>query len=70
MKKILGLILGTAMRVALAGMAGYLINKGWIDSAVGADLVEKFVSIVLVVLASLGSYLNNEVQLNKTPPEK
>jgi hypothetical protein len=75
MKKILGLILGagagwigTAIRVALAGVAGYFINKGWIDSAVGADLVEKVVGIALVVLASLGSYLNSEVQLNKTPP--
>jgi hypothetical protein len=75
MKKILGLILGagmgwigTAIRVALASVAGYFINKGWIDSAIGADLVDKAVGIVLVLLASLGSYLNSEVQLNKTPP--
>jgi hypothetical protein len=75
-KKILGLCLGagmgwlgTAIRVALAGVAGYFINKGWIDSTAGADLVEKTVGIILVVLASLGSYLNSDVQLNKTPPK-
>jgi hypothetical protein len=68
-KKILGFILGagmgwigTAIRVA-----GYFVNKGFIDAAGGAAFTDQIVGVILTVLAALGSYLNNGVQLAKTP---
>jgi hypothetical protein len=69
MKKILGLILGagsgligTFIRVVLAGIAGYFVNKGFIDSATAGGLVDQLAGVALGLLAALGSYLNNEVK--------
>lgn len=69
MKKILGLILGagsgligTFIRVSLAGVAGYFVNKGFIDTTTAGGLVDQLAGVALGLLAAIGSYLNNEVK--------
>lgn len=75
-KKLLGYLLGagmgwlgTVIRVAIAGFAGYFVNKGFIDGETANGLTDQIVGVALAALAALGSYLNNGVQLAKTPPQ-
>ena len=74
-KKILGFVLGagmgwagTVIRVAIAGVAGYFVNKGFIDTATAGGLTDQVVGVVMALLAAAGSALNNTVQLNKPAP--
>lgn len=74
-KKVLGALLGagagwlgTAIRVVIAGIAGYFVNKGFIDSTTAGSLTDQVVGVVMALLAAIGSALNNTAQLGKTPP--
>lgn len=74
-KKVLGIALGagsgwigTGIRVAVAGVAGYFVNKGFIDGATAGALTDQIVGVGLAILAAVGSALNNTVQLNKPAP--
>lgn len=73
-KKVLGILLGagmgwlgTAIRVGVAGAAGYFVSKGFIDGEAAGALTDQIVGVSLAILAAVGSALNNTVQLNKTP---
>ena len=73
-KKVLGLILGagmgwigTAIRVALAGVSGYLISKG-VDAGVVQSTMDLWIAAITGTLAALGSWLNSDVQLKKPAP--
>lgn len=68
-KKVLGAVLGagagyfgTAIRTAAAAGGGYLVSKGWIDEGTAASLGEHVVGIGLIVLAAIGSALNNQTK--------
>lgn len=74
-KKVLGMLLGagmgwlgTAIRVAVAGAAGYFVSKGFIDGDTASTLTDQIVGVALAIVAAIGSALNNQVQFNKTPP--
>lgn len=60
--------LGTVIRVGIAGLAGYFVNKGFIDGATAGGITDQIVGVVMAVLSAVGSSLNNKAQLAKTPP--
>ena len=75
-KQILGFLLGagkgwigTAIRTAIAGLAGYFVSKGFIDAGTATALTDQIVAVVLAIVAAIGSGLNNTAQLNKEPPK-
>lgn len=76
-KKVLGFVLGagagvagTVIRTGVAAIAGYFLSKGFVDADTAASLTNQLTGIGLSLLAALGSYLNNDVVLNTTPPAK
>lgn len=60
-------VLGTVIRMAITAIATWLITKGYIDGATGASIAEQVIGVLLAVISALGSKLNNDAQLAKTP---
>ena len=50
--------IGTAVRVALAGVGGWLVSKG-VDAGVATNFTEAIIGVVTIGLSVLGSVLNN-----------
>lgn len=73
-KKVLSAVLGaghgfigTGIRTAAAVAGGYLVNKGLIDAETAASFGEHVVGLGLIVLAIIGSLLNNSAKTNDKP---
>ena len=64
-KKVLGLLLGagkgyigTAIRVSVAGVAGYFVSKGFVSADAASGIVDQIVGVALSIIAVIGSQLN------------
>ena len=72
LKKVLGMILGagmgylgTAIRVAIAGAAGYFVNQGFVTADAASGIVDQIVGVALSILAVVGSRLNSSAVASK-----
>lgn len=68
-KKVLGIVLGaghgylgTVIRTAAAAGGGWLVSKGLIDAEAAASFGDHVVGLGLILLAAVGSALNNEAK--------
>lgn len=52
-------LIGTIIRVALAGLGGWLVSKG-VDAGSASNIVSTLTGLVTLVLSALGSVLNNQ----------
>ncbi len=72
LKKVLGMILGagmgylgTAIRVAIAGAAGYFVSHGFVTADAASGIVDQIVGVALSILAVVGSRLNSSAVASK-----
>ena len=72
LKKVLGMILGagmgylgTAIRVAIAGAAGYFVSQGFVTADAASGIVDQIVGVALSILAVVGSRLNSSAVASK-----
>ena len=57
--------LGTAIRVAIAGAAGYFVTQGFVTADAANGIVDQIVGVALSILAVVGSRLNSTAVASK-----